>query len=382
MTTTHVIPYMHPNAGGPPVVVDRLCRGLRRHGWDVSVITTDSLADERKDSWEERFGDHYPLEVHKTGRFRTYAYSATLTVALKTAVRQSDLVHLHTPWTYPTLTAARICRKLSIPSVVMPHGMLDPNSLTRKWLKKWLYGHLLEWPNVRAARAMIYTHAEEKRLAEQAVGGLPLGHIVSLGAEDPRLLGREALAEQFLQKHPELRGRSLVIFLGRLHPKKGLDLLIPAFAEVLRSEPSARLLLVGGGEERYLRSLRDLMAIHGITEKILCTGFLTSEAKWEALSASVVFALPSHQEAFALAVAEALRCGVPVVVSRRVNIWEEVTQAGAGLVCELSVPSVASAILQYLKDPALQTTSAAKCNQLAADLCNWERSVQAIASVY
>jgi glycosyltransferase involved in cell wall biosynthesis len=382
MTITHVIPYMHPHAGGPPVVVDRLCQRLIGRGWDVRVITTDSWADGQDDVWEKRYRDHYPLEVHKTGRLRGYAYSATLAAALKTAIQESSLVHLHTLWSYPTLAAARICRKLGIPYVVMPHGMLDPHSLRRKWLKKWLYGHMLEWPNVRAAQAMIYTHAEEKRLAEQAVSSLPPGHIVPLGADDPPPLGREALAEQFLQEHPELRGRSLVTFLGRLHPKKGLDLLIPAFADVLRSEPNARLLLVGPGEESYLQSLRGLIAVHGLTDKVHCTGPLTSEAKWQALSASAVFALPSYQENFALTVVEALRCGVPVVLSRRVNIWEEVTQAGAALACDLSVPSVASAILQYLKDPAMRATSAARGQQLAADHFNWERSFEALEMVY
>jgi glycosyltransferase involved in cell wall biosynthesis len=382
MTITHVIPYMHPHAGGPPVVVDRLCHRLAGHGWNVRVITTDSMVDGRDDGWEKRYSDHYPLEVHKTGRLWGHTYSATLTAALTTAARQSDLVHLHTLWTYPTFAAARICRKLSVPFVVMPHGMLDPHSLRRKWLKKWLFGHLLEWRNMRAARGMIYTHAEEKRLAEQAVSGLPPGHVVPLGADDPPPLAREALAAQFLQQHPELRGRSLVTFLGRLHPKKGLDLLIPAFAEVLRSAPNARLVLVGPGEECYLQSLRDLVARHGLTESVFCTGPLTNEAKWQALSASAVFALPSYQENFALAVVEAMRCGVPVVLSRRVNICEELTQAGAGLACDLSAPSVASAILQYLKNPALRAMSAANGHQLAASQFNWERSVEAMETVY
>ena len=229
---------------------------------------------------------------------------------------------------------------------------------------------------------MIYTHAEEMRLAEQAVGGLPTGHVVPLGADDPPLLAREALAEKFLDRYPELRGRQVVIFLGRLHSKKGLDLLIPGFAEVVRSEPNARLLLVGPGEEAYLRSLRDLITLHGLSEKVLCTGPLAAEAKWQALAASAVFVLPSYQENFALTVVEALRCGVPVVLSRRVNIWEDVTKAGAGLACDLSVSSVANTILQYVKDPALRTASATRGQELTAEHFNWERSADAMEKVY
>jgi glycosyltransferase involved in cell wall biosynthesis len=229
---------------------------------------------------------------------------------------------------------------------------------------------------------MIYTHAEEKRLAEQAVADLPMGCIVPLGADDmPRLSG-SVLAERFLQKHPELRGKNLVLFLGRLHPKKGLDLLIPGFAEVVQSDLNARLVLAGPGDAGYLRALSDLAARHGLTEKILWTGPLEAEAKWQALAASTVFVLPSYQENFALTVVEAIRCGVPVVLSRRVNIWQDVTQAGAGLACELSAASVAKTILQYLKDPSLRAISAVRGQQLAADRFNWERSVEALEIVY
>jgi glycosyltransferase involved in cell wall biosynthesis len=340
------------------------------------------MADGQDDGWQKQFGDHYRLDVYKTSRLRGYAYSGALATALKSVIQQSDLLHLHTLWTYPTLAAARICRKLGAPYVVMPHGMLDPNSLKRKWLRKWLYGHLLEWPNVRAARAIVYTHAEEKRLAEQAVAGLPSGHIVPLGADAPPPLERAELAEKFLLNNPELRGRSLVIFLGRLHSKKGLDLLIPAFAEVLRSEPNARLVLAGPGEVSYLQFLHRLIAVHNLTEKVVCPGPLSNEVKWQALSASSVFALPSYQENFALSVVEALRCGVPVVLSRRVNIWEEVTQGGAGLACDISVPSVASAILQFLQDPVLRTKAGAIGQDLAAGHFSWDRSVEAMETMY
>jgi glycosyltransferase involved in cell wall biosynthesis len=373
---------MHPHAGGPPVVVDRLCQRLAAHGWDTRVITTDSMADAGDEGWARRYAEHYALDVHKTGRLRGYAYSATLAAALDAAARQTDLVHMHTLWTYPTLAAAWLCRKLGTPYVVMPHGMLDPHSLTRKRLRKWVYGRVLEWPNVRAARAMIYTHAEEQRLAEQAVGGLPAGYVVSLGADEPPATGRAELAERFLAMHPELRGRSLVTFLGRLHPKKGLDLLIPAFAAVLQAVSDARLMLVGPGEENYLRSLRGSVVEYGLRDAVVFTGPLANEAKWQALAASTVFVLPSYQENFALTVVEALRCGVPVVLSRRVNIWQDVTRAEAGLACDLSVAGVAGAILRYVQEPALRAAAASGGQALIAERFNWDRSVLALEDVY
>ncbi len=160
---------------------------------------------------------------------------------------------------------------------------------------------------MRAAQAMVYTHAEERRLAEEAVAGLPAGRIVPFGADEPPALERSVLAEGFLQAHAELRGRKLVIFLGRLHPKKGLDLLIPAFAEVLRAEPESRLVLAGPGDAAYVQFLRQMISQHDIIDKVTFTGPLAHDNKWQALAAGTVFVLPSYQENFALTVVEALR---------------------------------------------------------------------------
>jgi glycosyltransferase involved in cell wall biosynthesis len=379
---THVIPYMHPHAGGPPVVVDRVCQKLAQRGWNVRVITTDSMADTDDETWQARYRESYPMEVHRTGKFRGFAYSSTLAAAIEKAARESDLVHLHTLWTYPTYAAARICRSLGVPFVVMPHGMADPHSLARGWLKKKIYGWLFEWPKIRAAQAMIYTHAEERRLAEQAVSGLPAGHIVPLGADDPPNVPREVLAREFFAKNPDLQGRNIVIFLGRLHPKKGLDLLIPGFAGTARTDANARLLLVGPSDEAYLTLLRGLIARHSIADRVVFTGPMTSDAKWQALAASTVFALPSYQENFALTVVEALRMGVPVVVSRRVNICEDVTNAGAGLACDLAPSSVAECISRYLQDEDRRTASGACGQQLVAERFNWDRCVESLESVY
>jgi len=381
MRITHVIPYMHPHAGGPPVFVDRISQKLVKHGWDVRVITTDCMANEQSDDWQKTYRDHYPFEVHKA-KFGSYAYSPTLAASLKAAIGQSDLVHLHTLWSYPNRTAARICRELDVPFVIMPQGMIDPNSLQRKKIKKKIYGHLFEWPYVRTASAMIYTHEEERRLAEQSVSGLPKGYIVSMGADEAPPFSREILAGQFFQKYPELRGRKLVVFLGRLHSKKGLDLLIPAFAEVLKSDPNIHLVLVGPGEKNYVQGLHDLIVKLGFSERVLFTGHLAAEAKWQGLAAGTVYVLPSYQENFALTVVEAMRGGLPVVLSRRVNIWEDVTKAGAGLACDLAPKSVATTIVQYLKDPTLRAKAVACGQKLLAEKFNWERSFETMENVY
>ena len=336
----HVVPYMHPRAGGPPVVVDRLCRRLTDRGWTSRVISTDTFSDPGDRSWLEAYEGHYPLEVYPSRGPGSYSYSRSLAAQLDRLVPQCRLVHLHTVWTYPTWAAMKACRRHGVPYVVMPHGMLDPYSLERKWLKKQLYGRLIEWPNLRRAKAMIYTHDAERQLAESSIAGLPSGYIVPLGSDEPPQAGRNVLAEEFLCEHPHLRGRAVVTFLSRLHPKKGLDLLIPAFADLVTRRPSAHLVLVGPGEESYVQRLRQMVEQFSIAESVTFIGPLEGRAKWAALAASNVFVLPSFQENFAIVVVEAQRMGVPVVLSRRVNIWEDIVSGGGGVACDLNLQSI------------------------------------------
>src|SRR5262245_17795650 len=150
----HVVPYMHPRAGGPPVVVDRLCARLAQRGWTSRVATTDTFAPKGDASWTDGYRAAYSLEVYPS-RGGSYSYSRTLSATMGELVSQSRLVHLHTLWTHPTWSAIRACRNAGVPYVVMPHGMLDPHSLKRKWLKKQLYGRFVEWPNLRHARAVV-----------------------------------------------------------------------------------------------------------------------------------------------------------------------------------------------------------------------------------
>ena len=203
-----------------------------------------------------------------------------------------------------------------MPYVVSPHGMLDPGSLGRRGVRKRAYAAVVEWPHLRRAAGMIYTAEEERRLAESSVSGLPPGSVVPLGAGDPPDEPRADLAATFFESFPELKGKRVVLFLGRLHEKKGPDRLIAAFPEVRRAVPGAALALVGPGEERYVAGLR---AAAG--EGVHFLGSLSGRLKWAAYAAADVFVLPSFQENFALTVAEALRVGTPAVLTRHVNIW-------------------------------------------------------------
>jgi glycosyltransferase involved in cell wall biosynthesis len=379
---THVVPYMHPSAGGPPVVVDRLCRKLVERGHRVRVITTDALADGAP-GWERAYADGgYHLEVHRARGRGPFAYSRTLSAALRRSAAESDLVHLHTVWTYPTLRAAWACRKTGTPYLVMPHGMLDPNSVRRKRVKKWLYAKLVETPNLRRAAGLVYTHPEEERLARRSVSGLPDGWIVPLAADNPPTDDRPRLAAEFFETHRALAGGAIVLFLGRLHPKKGLDLLVPAFAEVARRVAGARLVLVGPGDPQYTAGLCARAAALGIADRVEFLGPLAGREKWAALAAASVFALPSYQENFAITVVEAMSVGTPVLLSRRVNIWSDIQSENAGIISDLDTTLIAGNLVRVLGDAGFADRLGTNGRALVRRTYNWGRTADAAEIAY
>lgn len=377
----HVIPYMHPSAGGPPVVVDRFCRAIASRGWTNRVVTTDALADDDTSAWLQRYGSEYPIDLFRTSKLGSYGYSRELVAQIDELVVQSRLVHLHTLWTHPTRIAMQACRRQSIPYVVMPHGMLDPASLRRKWLKKQLYGRLLEWPSLRRARAMIYTHEAERRLAESSVAGLPEGYVVSLGADDPPSLDRKKLAADFYAHYPDFRCQRLITFLGRVHPKKGLDLLIPAMAR-LADLSDVHLVIAGPGSPAYISELRNRIARVDLSLRVTFTGSLDGRLKWAALAASSVFVLPSYQENFALTVVEAQKVGVPVVISRYINIWKEIVAGGGGVACDLNEVAIADAIRDILNDSAKAMTMGVRGQQYVRERFTWAAAADALDRLY
>jgi glycosyltransferase involved in cell wall biosynthesis len=239
-------------------------------------------------------------------------------------------------WQYNSLGVFRALRSGRTPYFVFPHGMLDPwfkHTYPLKHLKKWLYWPWGEYPVLRNAKAVCFTCEEERRLARKSFWLYRCNEkVVAYGTSAPAGDPGEQ-KRLFFERYPQTQGKRLILFLGRIHPKKGCDLLIRAFAQALKdvSEP-LHLLLAGPDQTGWSAQLKALSASLGIKDRTTWTGMLAGDVKFGALHAAEVFALPSHQENFGIAVAEAMACGVPVLISNKVNIWREVQADGAGLV--------------------------------------------------
>lgn len=324
----HVLPSVNPEEGGPIEAVRQMGHELRAIGHTVEVVSLDAP--------NQDFVGEFPLRVHATGPSRGfYGSNARFVPWLAEHARQYDAVVVNGLWRYHSYGTWRALRGTGVPYYVYPHGMLDPwfkLAYPLKHLKKWLYWPWADYRVIRDARAVLFTCEEERALSRQSFWLYRARErVVPFGTSAPPGNG-SAHRERFLAANPPLRDRKMVLFLGRIHEKKGCDLLIRAFASVARRDPLLHLVIAGPDPTGWMAALKHLAAELGIGDRVAWPGLLRDEIKWGAFYAAAAFALPSHQENFGIAVVEALACGLPVLISNKVNIWREIAGAGAGFV--------------------------------------------------
>jgi glycosyltransferase involved in cell wall biosynthesis len=328
MRILHFISSIDPATGGPIEGLRQRCAIYQEGGHEVEIASLDSPEFVR--------AVDFPAPLHGLGPGRgTYAYSPHAVPWLKQNLARFDLVFVNGVWNYNTLAAHRALAGTDIPWAIFTHGMLDPyfrQQFPLKHLKKAIYWHLSLNKIFRDASAVLFTCEEEKILARQSFARYKVNEIVvPYGTYGPDC-DTTAAAEDFLTHHPELRSKRLAISLGRIHPKKGTDILIQSFAFTLAKDPAWHLVIAGPDKVGWQKDLEDLAQRLDIADRITWTGSLAGAMKWGAFSASEVFVLPSHQENFGIVVAEAMACALPVIVSDRVNIWREIIASSAGLV--------------------------------------------------
>jgi glycosyltransferase involved in cell wall biosynthesis len=326
----HVIHSIDPRSGGPREGIKQLTAVALHLNHTAEVLVT-----ERPDpTWVAE----YACAIHYAGpSYLKYGYAPRLVGWLKDNAHRYDAVVVNGIWQYHSLCTWRALHGTATPYFVFTHGMLDPwfnREYPLKHLKKLMYWPWAEYRVLRDARAVLFTSEEEKRLARQSFGLYRANEwVVNYGV--PEATGDpEAQREAFLRAFPQLRGKRFLLFLGRIHPKKGCDLLIEALAAVRPMDPALLLVMAGPDQVGMRANLTQLADRHGIADAVIWTDMLRGDVKTGALRAAEAFVLPSHQENFGLAVAESLACGTPVLISNKVNIWREVVQDHAGLAAE------------------------------------------------
>ena len=322
---------MNPAYGGLSATLRSLVPALTALGHPSEIVSLDEP--------EESFLPEIPAPVHALGPVRPgYGYSPRLRPWLEDAAGRFDAVIVHGLWQYHGLATHLAFAAGGRPrTFVFPHGMLDPwfrRQHPLKHLRKWFYWWLAERRVLRGAAAVLFTCEEERRLARGSFPGSSYREsVVTFGIAAPP---DDSAAQRaaFLHRLPSLAGRPFWLFLGRIHPKKGVDLLIDAYAALSGHRRILPRLVIAGpcADSEYLRQLKQRAEISCPAGNVLWPGMLEGDTKWGALRSAAAFVLPSHQENFGVAVVEALACGTPVLISNQVNIWREIAEDATGLV--------------------------------------------------
>ncbi len=345
MKILHVIPSANPADGGP-------IEGIKQLGAAVTATGEHHVEVATADDPGAPFLADFPLPVHPLGPLYTwYCYTPRLLPWLRANVSRFDVVVVNGIWRYSSFGAWRALNGTSTPYVVFTHGMLDPwfkREYPLKHLKKWLYWPWADYRVLRDAAAVLFTCEEERLLARQSFSLYSAREVVVGYGTSPPPARDEAEVRSFFVQYPVLQGKRLALFMGRIHPKKGCDMAIEAFARVLAADPQWHLVIAGPDQVGLRPSLSSLGAKLGVSDRITWTGMIGGAAKRGVLCAAEVLVLPSHQENFGIVVAEAMSYGVPPLISNKVNIWREIRDDGAGIVAADDLDGTCSLLTSWL----------------------------------
>lgn len=347
MKILNVISSVNPEHGGLIETIRLMERPICSwgHEWHVASLDAPDMP------WVKTC----PVPVHALGpAYSAYAYSPHFTRRLARLVPRYDIIAIHGLWQYHTIGTWRALRRAARrraprPYVIYTQGMLDPyfkRNFPLKHLKKLLFWPWAEYRVLRDAGAVCFTGESEKLLARESFRFYRARErIVGLGTEAPSE-NAEVAREAFLERFPALRGRRFLLFLSRIHPKKGLDLLIEAFCSC-PDVPEDVLLVIAGPDANNWRPELEKYVSPAMRERIVWTDMIAGDVKWGAFHAAQAFVLPSHQENFGIAVAEALARRVPVLISDQVNIWREIEADGAGLIARDTLEGTRSLLSRW-----------------------------------
>ena len=360
MKILRVITSVNPKIGGP-------IEGIKQISWILANkghITEIACLDSPDSVWLNNF----QFKVYALGPGKTnFKYSRKIFKWLKQNIKNYDCVIVHGLWQYPSLAVWKTSKKMKIPYFIYPHGMLDPwfkQNYILKHIKKCVY-----WPFqyriLRDAKAVFFTSEEEKEHARESFRPYKCNEkVVNYGIIKQREDSKKQ-KEMFFSKFPELKNKRIILFLGRIHEKKGIDLLLKAFTTAAIKDNLLHLVIAGPNQNDLKEKLKELIEILKINNKVTWTGMLLDEIKWGAFYSAEVFILPSHQENFGIAVVEALSCGVPVLITNKINIWREIAQYEAGLIENDDLDGTIKLLERWLSVPnsqkRLMKKQAVKC---------------------
>ncbi|MCK8781505.1 glycosyltransferase [Rhizobium sp. NTR19] len=344
MNVLNIIATVDPKSGGPIEGLRLSAEKMGDWGHRSEIVSLDDPS--------ERFLGEVSLPVHACGGHGRRGFPFQLTDRIRRNAHRFDVAVIHGLWNWASLGGWLALRQAGLPYVQIVHGMMDPwfgHAYPAKQLAKQVVWTLAQGRALRDARAVLFTTEEERRLASGTFSGYRYcEEVVRYGIAEPPP-SSEAQLCAFQAAVPRLNSRPYLLFLSRIHEKKGCDLLIEAFARIAGHAPDLQVVLAGPDQSGLRPRLQAQADRLGVGSRLHWTGMLQGDAKWGAFRGADAFILPSHQENFGIAVAEALVCAVPVLITDKVNIWPQVKASGGGLVEVDTVDGVSRLLEQWLQ---------------------------------
>ena len=347
-----VAPSYSKERGGVPYVLHKLATQLN----EQKNLNVDLVVTNHGD------GELYPkppkgkLFVFKGGIISKIwtGFSLQLTLFLIANIRSYDLIHIHELWHYPGFIAYLNCRLNNIPYVVSTHGELDEWCLKHKMIRKMLYSTFIQKHILKNSEFIQVATRMEKISLEQYLDNDVRNVVIIPNGVDLRELKSLPMKNVFRNKYSGLSNKKIILFLSRIHPKKGIDILIKSFAKLDKIYENLALVIAGPDDPSYKAQILKVIDSLGLRQKIFFPGMLKGEEKLAAYNDAEVFVLPSYAENFGIVVVEAMAIGTPVVISDKVGLWHEIQDYNAGIVVKVNPESVADGITRILEKSDLR----------------------------
>jgi len=354
----------------------------------VTVITTDSNGDVDEAPLDVPLGqpveqDGYEVIYFRCSPFRRYKFSAPLLRWLWANAHRYDIAHIHALFSPVSTSAATVCRLKKLPYLMRPLGTLDPADLAKKKQIKKIYAALLERPNLAGAAAIHFTSNLESKVSERFGVSTP-DIVVPLGVALPNLPDRISAQHAIRERFNIPQERPILLFMSRIDPKKGFDLLLPALAQLYENNSPFHFLLCGANpqDRAYETQIQQQIQAASWSAQATINGFVSGELKAQILSAADAFVLPSYYENFGIAVAEAMAAKLPVIISDQVHIWPAIAQSESGWVVPTEVAPLVAAMTEALSSEEARSQRGENAQQCAKENYSWDAIAERILTIY
>jgi glycosyltransferase involved in cell wall biosynthesis len=376
-----VIPTLNPADGGPPRIALRLAASTAALGHEVTILYHDTPA--ARPAIDQQLAEvpgsdrvHYQI---LPPRYRLEnLFPGQACKEIDRVIGKFNIVHIHSIWDGLSRAGMMSAYRHSVPFVVLANGMLDPWSLAQKRLKKRLF--LTMGLRKLMNRAAFFQAGNIDEKAGFVRAGIKTRIEIIPNGIDPLQFEHLPPAGQFYAAHPELKNRPYIVFMGRLHHKKGLDFLAAAFTELAPKHPDLQLVVAGPDEGARADFEADIRQAN-LSDRTHILGPLFGPERFTLLRDAACFCLPSRQEGFSVAVLETMACAVPVVISEPCH-FPQVAERGAGIVVPLDVPAITAALDRIVSDAAVQKNMSQAARQLVFEKFTWPQIADQLVAAY